>query len=810
MTGIEWIAALLNPWDVAPHPNFMNAERVTESSLLALIVQLRLVDYQRAISPSSRDEAVGKLNIAVGSPAYELVLAAAKSIQVGTQQEGANELAHLATGNLDPGARAAAAVLASVALAELDDYDRVLFLLLDCLNNLSPADTADDRLIRAVVLQQLSMRRNEAGLEGAEHSEEARRLLAGLRRRDFSNFPTTKGVSWRSNRTIGEIVDQLRATVEAHIANARPDRIFDDWMRFVRAPAPDLSLRTERRVVPSNWAFVKELFADKVASSVKTLAAQDPVEPGVYAILLHNELLGDAPAARQWRTRLGMLRLLRNDDPEFAGREAIRLFRQAEDLDSLDHALRFVRSEGPLSALLENANQVVNRRLVADRLRPVELAVLASAAPVLDAETAGRAMDGVLAGLRENLPARTRNWQLFAVRAERAWLASVALAATARRLDDVAMAIFDACRERPTDELLDRSLTRAASAVDWDEVGDDARLQWSAWLDDPASSASPGMREAIGPDLGVGAHAEPSGDVTLGRVASWLNLYFRTNQMPQRADIERATELVVTQLGAIQRNAAAGTYSFGAVPVADVATGLGLYWSVDAVWPPLATLLSDPRVNLSDKAPALERLALRDSNAPEGFVRQLGDALNDVLQARTIGPFEDKTTIMPAALRFAIRYGLLSDERTVEILSSLFSSRRTTDRVEAARTMTLIADLRHPPDWTVILAYELSRDDEALVRAEAGRCLGLLARTTTRLSRLVNDRMIELLSDDGLLVPLLVLRGLMSATDLPLEAAVTRRIQQLSAAHLAYGVRVQARAVLDRTDLTADATGGRD
>ena len=800
MTGLDWIAALLNPSDVAPHPNFMDAELVTPPSLLALLVQQRLRDFERLakIGLTSADSEVSVLN---PDPVQaELVLLARASFDVSRQREGAEGLRTLAANrSLEPGARAAACLMAAVAFSELDEHPQLLDDLIALDRSLGDHPPPDVRLIKAVIVQQAAMRKAELGQSSAHEALRALELLDGLRAQDFSVFRTSKGVSWRSSQTMSQILISLRATSESHAATVRREVMFRDWRRFVRAPAPVLPLRVERAANSANWEFVKQQFAQESGSTTRTLFSEDPIEPPCYSVLLHYELMGDLGRSREWRTRLGMIRVLRwvagaGDDVVPAYQDAVRLFRQAEDLDSLDHALRLVRARGPLESLARDARQVIRNRLQPDTLRLSDLAVLAAAAPVLPRTEARRALSGVLEALDVFLPAKGRGVQLYAVRADRGWTAAVALATTARRQDDVAAALLKAAEQAPADELLERALVRAAWGLEWEGVSRATLSKWRRWLEQAASAISFAMRDVIGTQLGVGVGFDQSEPLTLDRIASLLNASIGSREVPPRAIVKRSASIVSQALRDTQQQARSGVYSFGPASTADIAAGIGLYWTASEVWEPLAELLSDPAVNPGDKSAALDRLAEPDASVPGEFVSAIQSALPDVLDATVLDPFSESFTPLPSGLRFAARHGLLDDNALHARVFELVASPLTAARAEATRTLSLMARLRDVSGWVTVLALVLSADRDALVKAEAGRCLATLAGRSKYMTASIQRRLDELLRSDGLLVPLLVLRGL--SDQRALGPPLLDTIQAIARSHPAHGVRIQAEAVL--------------
>ncbi len=59
----------------------------------------------------------------------------------------------------------------------------------------------------------------------------------------------------------------------------------------------------------------------------------------------------------------------------------------------------------------------------------------------------------------------------------------------------------------------------------------------------------------------------------------------------------------------------------------------------------------------------------------------------------------------------------------------------------------------------------------------------------------IRDALKDLLAEDGMLVPLLVLRGL-TKLGTPVSGELTETIQQIARAHPSFGVRVQASAAV--------------
>jgi hypothetical protein len=793
---IEWLVAALNPRDIAPHLNFMREDPPTQPGLLALLAQLRLADYERLASGSWAPDSEA------GSIESRLVRAVHKGLDPQAMAEGIAELDVLARSELDDNAAAVtAALFASVALSESDrhsDAVRILELVDDRFTRL---DTADVRFARAVLLQQLAFRRSEVGLPSSDLANEALGLTADIRASELSTFRTSAGVRWRSSRTCSMILAELNAVADAHLVYVNEDLTSRDWVRLVRSPAPELDLLVRRSAARGMSRYLAELFESRTRSTARTFYTEDPVEGAVYHALLHYELVGAGPAARTWRAELGRLRILRQGelDDVWSAQDGIRLLRQSEDVKTLDLALRHVRAGGPLRALAGDVRQVVSARTGPPKLRRADLRVLSAGAHLLTQEEASSALDGVLSTLGTEDDALTRRWEAPSVRFEAAWDAAVALAGPAERLDEVAMLLLEAARSvNQQDELLVRALTRAASDIEWDGVMESTRSLWAEWLADPGRSKPSTLLELVGPQVGVPPSSVVEDLSGVQRAATLLNRYFRTGQVPDFEQLGDAPQAVGERLRRIRNDAARGTYSFGAISAPDVAAGLALNFGVEHLWDPLVELLLDRRVSRSDKAAPLERLAGSDGPLPADVARRLGDGVTDLLASPAMEPFGGRAlTPFPAALRLAAAHSLLSDERVLAEATRLGGSYGTDGRIEAARTLALLSRIGQGADWITAMTLQLSHDEDPLVRGETGRGLASLARHSRKHADLIDQRLLDLLAEDGLIVPLLVLRGLQADGDrLDLPAAVARRVALVAKGHAAWGVRLQAQALI--------------
>jgi hypothetical protein len=82
-----------------------------------------------------------------------------------------------------------------------------------------------------------------------------------------------------------------------------------------------------------------------------------------------------------------------------------------------------------------------------------------------------------------------------------------------------------------------------------------------------------------------------------------------------------------------------------------------------------------------------------------------------------------------------------------------------TGRFEAARTLAALSRKKQA-SWMLAFAIELSYDDDVDTRASAGSCLAQLAATGDRMAAISAKRLVDLLRENGSLVPILLFRGL--------------------------------------------------
>jgi hypothetical protein len=422
-------------------------------------------------------------------------------------------------------------------------------------------------------------------------------------------------------------------------------------------------------------------------------------------------------------------------------------------------------------------------RFTADLLAPAEARV------ALDA-----IQTTLAAGGPPDLPGRS---QLLVLRKEVAWVAAAALGNACGAAGEVANLLLDeAEKQRQNDELLDRGLGRAVAEIEWEDVPQSVRQGWIRLLRTRGASL-PGTAEVVSRQLGSQALAQVSPSA-IDSLAHRLNAALSGKPIDPTLRRE-GVPIVREALNTIRSDAAKGTYSMGGISAADIAAGLIVMAGSQELWPELTDFLLDSRVHREDRTPAFERLARADLSLPAEVTARFHAHAQDLLLAtQTPHLFEASLVPYPSALRFLGAHGLLSDADTYDAVATLSGAASATGRYEAAVTVAVLA-VTLPRSHLLALALPLSRDDDVDVRANAGRALAALVQPTEPLGAVALRRLTELLAEDGLLAPLLVLRALRDVRG-GLQAEVRRQVEELAEQHPSRSVRAEAKNLLALQD----------
>jgi hypothetical protein len=566
---------------------------------------------------------------------------------------------------------------------------------------------------------------------------------------------------------------------------------FPTWQDQVRGDAPTITVRTAIDNARTYREYVGTVFQDQFAS--RTRSVGESMRPDLFYSLLAFELLGHR-AVYAARKELALLRLVQDGGDQAEMADALRLLRHAAAKNELDLALRRLRAGGPLSVLSRDARQVLRTRTAPELLRRVELQVLGAAAELLAPPEARVALDAIRATLAAGGPRDLPGWsELPVLRKEVAWVAAAALGNACGAASEVANLLLDeAEKHRQEDELVDRGLRRALAEVEWGDVQPDVREAWTTFLRTRGADLS-GTAEVLSIQIGSQAFA-PVPLSAMDSLARRLNAALGGEPLDPALGRE-GIPMVREALKKIRSEAAKGTYSISGISPADVAAGLILMAGAQELWPELTDFLLDSHVHREDRTPAFERLARADLSLPTDVIARFHARAQELLLATSSSRlFEPSLVPYPSALRFLGAHRLLDEADTYDAVATLSGAVSTAARYEAAVTVAVLA-ATSPRSHLLALVLPLSRDHDVDVRANAGRALAALAQPEEPLGAVAVRRLAELLAEDGLLAPLLVLRALADAPG-GLPALVRRQVEELAAQHPSRSVRTEASRLL--------------
>lgn len=797
MTGVHWIAAALAPYAVAPHPNF-SVKQVQAVELMALAADLRLTDFDRY------RKGIGE---GVSNSSLTLVDAVRDSLLAQSQIQALTVLEGLLTeGDLPLGARCACALFISVGASELDELERALTALDLALQQVtdgnttetSQDDTGSRWLVQAALMQNKVLRLIEANRyeEARELAEQVQQVAPGGKA-SFERFETSKGVALSSRQVQLDISAALKS--HALAARSRLQGLEGSlWTQVVRQRIPYLSSRTDLKALRASGALVKEHFDQRFAATVQRrhIPFGDPVDTPISATLLHEELIGDVNGVGVDRELLGRTRALKSS--EWSLSEAVRLLRQAEARQPLGDVLRWIRADGPADVLRGAATHILQRQQGTPITRSDVMVVSSSAELLTDKQldVAIRLVDSYrsLPGQRLARETSAASW----VATQVSWEALSRLLPGSGLDDSVASTVRSALDVRAPGSELYGPLVEVVSSIDWDNVSDSQCQSWLQWVEKHRSSEQYPVNSVILDEIrGVGRHVDVLDRPTGLELGVRIAFEHAHGIEPPESEVRAVSATCRSRLDTIRRSAAEGSFGFGGINAAELSAAMISEFKAFELWEPLGAFLADPKVNGSDKAPALDRLTRDFDQLPDDFLGQFKD-VNSLIHVRTVDPFEQESLpISGAALRFLASFGLSRQEDLMDGLAQLAGIGRVDAKVEAARSVRGIAAKSSGDAWAWILLLQLSHDTDPVVRGEAGRALAASQRDITELKRPVTRRLVQLLQSRGILLPLLVIKGLEESSEV--STALLDVVARVSRSHLARTVRKAASELIARS-----------
>ncbi len=782
--SLAWIAAVIRPEEL-PSTSDDLPEHDRATSELAELVRGQSWRTQLPGSPGDGDSAWPS------DPALRHVSASFEhdSISRGVAQLAATVSASTST---DVCRTAALALLTSCAASELEDYETAIKVLESAIELCGRARSEDARFAMAFLVQQQAFRLRDLG---KEHGPLLASVLDAVEALDIDRctpFQVRPSVADGYTQTVGSMADALHSA-----AQSLQVREFGEPLPPARGAGWNGDI--DRLRGESLAGLARRVFNSIGTGSSRPERASGPVNPFFYA--LRWELLGHRRAYES-RADLAHARLAdlgtnpsTSIEATVSAGEVIRLLRHAAEVRELEIAVRWIKTNGPLAALAEDARRIIRYRNEPSSMRGVELHVLREAADLLSPAERAEALASVAQMLDRGVPINAPGrWEAPALRTERAWLALAALADSAAEIDAVGYRLLDSARTLDSsDDLTDQALGSAIRQLDWSRAKDSLKQAWLDWLRDDREHHPRSTITNL--ERALRAYGETA-DYPLQAVAKKIDGIILDIPGDHSLD-QKDFELVADALKTTRRQAAQGMSSFGGIPEADVAAALIIKVGATGLWDPLAAYLTDPRVVREHKRSALDRIASAAVELPESVAATFAESADHLLHQAS-DPFGwESIDPFPAGLRLLAAHRLIPTRSVIGLTSALMEQSDVAPRREAARTLALLLSRNQEPALFGMTLH-LSYDSDALVRGYAGSALAATVSSDAHWSSIASDRVTDLLQADGTSAPLGVLRALSEGAVVPDVLLPT--LEGLAANHVSTRVRRSARQLLRPRD----------
>lgn len=791
---LEWIAAVLRPEDIASHPSFQNSNYDSRPH----VVLATAIDGGYApLPPNFVGAELSEVHDALEAEAARL---AVDTFFAETQRTASTELVDILNeNNLDLAAMCAFSLIAANALAELEEFESLERLLNGSLRRVVGADPGS-RLLRAILLQQLSMRQMDWGSRDYFLSQEAHQILATLQTANFPSFEVSPRVGGTSDMTIEHIIVALQRAVWSTLPNAMsvtpstgPNDAEIDWRKIVTAPKSEELLLIERESSHQYSRFIERAFERVYGDRTMRIGGSSP---DLFLANLRNELYGTANVYST-RRELALMRLTANGvmSAQYDYAECIRLLRYSKGDKYLTSVLDKLRLGGPLAALSREARQVIARRLTPGYVRSEDLQVIKSSADLLTKSEAQDALAAIFrlldAGSPQNDPGR---WSSHSARLERTLNAAVALAAPAEAANEVSTRLLGYVQDSKFDELVDRAIASALFRLEIDKDSEPFATSWGRWLS--RADEWPNTGERARQKLQRRSSAERGAIKTWSDVENVVNDLVMDHSVNESA-IDASAAKVSESMTSIRDSAQVGRFAFGGTEPAELAVMLLPFSKLD-LWEPLAEFLSDVAVPRQYKDFAFDRMAKSALRIPPEMAKVFLRRRDQILLSRDAHPLDgDPLVPYPAALRMYAAHGLMTDEELVALLTQLSGSSLPRAKVQAAQTLSVLASKRGSPsllNLALFLSYEL----DAEIQGYASHAVAAMLGVTADAHDAAVIRLESLMNSDSLIAPLQAIRGLSILAPSEVEPRLRLAVGDLASSHPSRRVRIEAATLGER------------
>ena len=792
---LELVAAVLAPRDLAPHPNFRSSERVSLASLLALLSSARLSEYSAMRDREEFQE------LAESNPAdVELLDEVLASFDIETLERGATGLMTKAVdAELSSGRRTACALLSAVFLAELDRTEESIDMLKSVRASIRAVPEADYDFFSGSLSQNLALREWDTGLDGTASASEARTAMERFDADSVPVFELSAGVAWASPDTLKSIRDLVKDASAQHLAHADDD--ISASLQLVRQGSSVPLMRLRGRIATALGKYLESTYQSLTQPNRITWRSDSGVGyEELTEALMQAELAGH-PITHHLRGLLGSLLYVRGRalNQEAQLEEALRLFRHSQQKKLLSPALSSVRASGPLAPLRDQGLRVIARPRDPTLWSQVDFLTVEMSANLLDRTNASRAIDLCIAASNAPAAARWARREARHFRLEYIWKCALRLAPSADRESEVAGLFLEcAALNQDMDYTWARLVRRIGESV-WSNV--DFFRQVQLLLETSLNARDfPELSRAVretGRMVGAleGDRHWPD-ELDIQTIAELVDLeIIREERIPPELE-DRVVEVLSQAMETTRASARQGHFSMGGVSECDIAVAFALKRPTSAIWTEITAFVLDPLVRREDKSRALERLTTGSESIPPPVAEIFRKEPAALLKA-TPNLFGSDIEPYPEAVRLLAALGLIPRADIVLLCGQLLSSGDPAARAQGAQVIRTIAIKAPDTDWIFPFAVGASFDPNYDSRAEAALTLALMRRSNSDVLSAIDQRLISLLDEDGLNIPLMALDGLSETVrtlDRPLEA----RIRALAATHIHRIVRARAQEIVDQ------------
>lgn len=785
---LEWLAAVLRPRDIAPlryapDPDYDEQPHVRlAAAILGDPLRNQPIFEKTRPSTEPREPDSGLVKLAIGTFVDSTI-----------RESTAELVERIEDKTLDIAVTCAVSLVAATALAEFEDLAACQELLTSVLQRIPPLGPAHS-LLRACVLQQLSLRKRDWGDEDTSHSFEVTQILEALDVEAIESFPVHDDAD--STSTIRHMIAALREAAWSMLKRGKTILDEDnahaiDWEEITKTDSAEEFLLIDEFRANKYRDYIESVFLQEFGDRSIRFGSSFP---DLFHVNLRNELYGTWHV-RDSRKELAIFRLvLSTSDPAYVNSaECLRLLRYVSADDLLDLALNRIRYGGPLAGLSKDARQVIARRLTPETVRSSDLAVVRAAAELLTEPEVRVALDLVLELLDSGSPLNEAGrWTASFSRKEKTWRTAASLANALNGADRVLSRLLTDIRSTRYDEALDLAYMRVIYALDWPGESDEVTISWRAWLNDSGEWRH--IQEAVRIKLEIPLAEESHSVTRLPDVDAVVNDLLSGHSVSTE-NVDKSAELLVDALSRIRTAARAGQFSAGGTEPSVLAVVLAAHGSYD-LWQPLVEFFNDPVVPRRYKSPALDWMAGPNVRLPEEIAELFRTQWATLVWARDrmpvggepFGPY-------PSALRFLGHHHLLSESDLLLALSQLGGGSDVKLRIAAARTVAVLANSWTAP-WMTGLALQLSHNSNPDIQAYAANALSIMATSSVGVGEAAVARLVSLLNSDGIIAPLLGIRGLAANKDSAFDPQLEGALQYLAADHPAKRVRAEAGELL--------------